>query len=101
MKNINISKKRIIARLSPLIWTKEPKEIDIDKDKNLIIHHVLSMGDLQDIGLLYEIYSKKQIIDEFLKPRKGLYPEPIFKFIKIFLGIDKKLDEADYVKSIY
>jgi len=89
-----------IKRYAPLLWFIDYKKLDPEKDKNLIIHQVLSYGTMDDIRELFKIYGIKTVKKEFKKPKSGLYQPNILAFCKYILKI-KKLDEKKYLKNIY
>lgn len=82
-----------------LFWDVNLSKIDPEKDKNYIIHRVLSYGTMDDIRNLFKIYDKKIIREEFLKPCKGCYYPNILKLCQHLLGI-KKIDKNKYLKKI-
>lgn len=88
--------------LKPLFWSTDFNQLDINKNKNFIIHQVLIYGTIEDIKWLFKTYSKKEIINVFVnKPSKN-YPAEVYNFIKNYLLNLKNLKlEADkYVTSI-
>lgn len=96
-------KKSIPVEFQPILWSKNVKNLDLEKDKVYIIHQVLSYGSLDQIKWLFKIYKKKEIREVFLKFPKRIYIPSVFYFIKNFiLGLKKKrLKEEKYVKPSF
>lgn len=86
-------------RLNKLFWFTDAKKLDMQHDKHLIIHHVLSYGALEDIQYLFKIYPRSVIKKTFIKPKKGIYDPRALAFVKELLGI-KKLDFTKYIKNV-
>jgi len=104
MENIKIEakSKSIQARLKPILWSKNIKNLDSENDKIYIIHQVLSYGSIEDIKILLDIYTINEIRNVFINFPKKIYSRPIFLFLKDFLlMINLKLDESSYVKSFF
>lgn len=85
------------------LWSSNVANLDLKKDKTAIIHKVLSMGDLEDIKLLFELYGKSDVKQEFLAHPMNVYAKSGFNFIKKFiLNLkDTPIDQSKYVKNIY
>lgn len=88
-----------IAQFNDLFWFLPEKNLDQERDKNLIIHQVLSYGTMDDLRLLFKIYGRKTIKQEFLRSKPGLYYPSILEFICFILGV-KNLDKDKYLKKI-
>jgi len=92
---------RIPKSWQGILWSCDVKKLDWEKDKNYIIHQVLRYGDLNDIALLFKIYSKKEIKEVFKKKPMKIYTPQTFNFIKrIILDIrDKSMTPEKYVAT--
>lgn len=86
-----------------ILWSCNVKKLDWQRDKNYIIHQVLMYGDLNDIALLFKIYSKKEIKEVFKKKPMKIYTPQTFNFIKkIILNIkEKSITSEKYVATLY
>ncbi len=82
-----------------LFWDINLKKIDPEKNKNFIIHRILSYGTMDDIRELFKIYNKETIKKEFLKAQPGIYYPNILKLCQHLLGI-KEIDKDKYLKKI-
>lgn len=93
--------KETLRSLQGILWSKNIRELDLEKDKVYIVHQVLSFGNLNQIKWLFKVYRPKEIREIFLKHPKKIYTPPIFYFVKNFiLGLKKKnLPKEKYVKS--
>jgi len=93
---------RIPESWQGILWSCDVKKLDWEKDKNYIIHQVLMYGDLNDIILLFKIYSKKEIREVFKKKPMKIYTPQTFNFIKnIILNLKEKISPEKYVTSLY
>ena len=94
---------RIPENWQGILWSCNIKKLDWERDKNYIIHQVLMYGDLNDIALLFKIYSKKEIREVFKKKPMKIYTPQCFNFIKnIILDIkEKSLPSEKYVTTLY
>lgn len=89
--------------LQGILWSKNIRDIDLERDKIYIIHQVLAYGNLKQIKWLLKIYSLDGIREVFLKYPKRIYTPPVFYFVKNFiLNLkSKKLSPKDYVKTSF
>ncbi|HBF67387.1 MAG TPA: hypothetical protein DDW36_03115 [Candidatus Magasanikbacteria bacterium] len=86
-------------RLNRLFWFTDPKQLDITKDKTLIIHHTLAFGSVEDIRYLFRLYSKQTIKRIFKQGKKGLYPPPAFAFARQLFNLPM-LNPHNYIKHV-
>lgn len=96
-----VSSQKIFNSLQGILWSKNIKNLNLERDKIYIIHQVLSYGNLQQIKWLFKIYGLKEIQRVFLKHPKKIYAAPVFYFVKNFI-LDlknKKLNSQKYVKD--
>ncbi len=90
------------ARLQPLLWSKNVKNLDFKKDRIYIIHQVLAYGSIEDIKFIIETYSKDEIINVFINYPQKVYTRPVFMFLKNYmLKIKTELRESSYVRSTF
>jgi len=91
----------IPQQLQGLIWTKKIENIDLEKDKALIIHHVLRHGQIEDIAWLLRIYPHDKIKQVFLNSPLNVYSRSSLHFAKnTILNISEDLaDESRYIQS--
>lgn len=97
-----IPSKKVLSSLQGILWSKNIKKLDLEKDKVYIIHQVLSYGNLRQIKWLFKLYPSKEIEEVFLKHPKKVYSAPVFYFVKNFILElkEKKLPEKRYVKAV-
>lgn len=97
------SQKFIPLELQPILWSKNVKDLDLEKDKNYIIHQILSYGNLKQIRWLFKVYKREEIKKVFIGFPKKVYLPAVFYFIKNFvLDLRKKrLKEEKYVKTSF
>lgn len=95
------SQKFIPLELQPILWSKNVKDLDLEKDKNYIIHQILSYGNLKQIRWLFKVYKREEIKKVFLEFPKKIYQPAVFYFVKKFVLKlrKKKLKEEKYVKN--
>ena len=85
-----------------ILWSKNIRNFDLEKDRIYIIHQVLSYGNFRQIKWLFKIYNKSTIKNVFINYPRPIYSPQNFKFIKeIILNFkDIKLKKEKYVKNI-
>ena len=100
-KNAALAKK-IPQRLQSVLWSTDVNLLDTKRDKNYIIHQVLLYGTFKEIQWLMQEYTKREIIDVFIRHPSKIYPKNAFYFIKNFILQlkNKKLLEEKYVSTI-
>jgi hypothetical protein len=100
---IFVKKQKIPKRLQAILWSADIHSLDLDRNKNYIIHQILRFGTIADIKWLFTTYSKEEIYDVFLHQPSKNYARNNFYFVKNYiLGLKKAhLDEDNYVTSIY
>jgi len=92
----------IPKRLQGLFWSNDLTNLDLDKDKDLIIHQILTYGSLNDFKWLKSIYPKEEIKKIFITYPKKNYAPSRFNFVKNYLlGIKEDLPHSKYVKSTF
>lgn len=91
--------KKLPKFLKAYFWSVKFDELDVDKDKDYIIHQILCYGDLEAIKWLFKIYGKSAIRKSFLNRPAKIYRPQTYNWTKsILLGLgDKKLDLNKYV----
>lgn len=89
-------------RLQPILWSTNVKLLDLERDKNYIIHQVLLYGTFKELRWLLQTYTQRTIIYVFTKHPIKMYPRRMYYFIKNFLLSlhDRRLDEERYVTAI-
>lgn len=70
----------------------------MEKDKNMIIHQTLSLGSMNDVRKILDLYGKDVIQEEFQKPAKGLYHPAVLEFFEFIFKT--KIDKSKYLKDI-
>ena len=93
---------QIPQSLQSVLWSVNVSRLDLDQDKEYIIHQVLNYGSFADIRWLFQTYSKKDVASVFVNHPAQSYPKPVFHFVKNFLlGLkNHRLDENAYITSI-
>ncbi len=94
---------KLPRRLQAKLWSSDLQNVDVERDKTMIIHKVLAYGTMDDIYWLIDEYDKKELRDGFLGSPMNLYTRSALNFAKnIILGLDNiKVDESGYVKTLY
>ncbi len=93
---------KIPQKLQSVLWSTDVRLLDKERDKNYVIHQILSYGRLEDIRWLLQTYTKKNIKNVFTHVPYKDYAAARFYFIKNYLLNLKRqlLDEMLYVKNI-
>ncbi len=94
---------KIPKSLQHILWSTNVDLLDINKDREYIIHQILMRGSFPELGWLFKTYTKKEIIDVFLNVPFKIYPKKVFYFVKNFLLClkYKRIDEQNYITSIF
>ena len=94
-----------LKKFKHLFWFTDVNKLDLDKNRNLIVHQVLAYGAMDDIKLLFQMYPKSEIKKEFLdsKKGKGLYNPAVFELCKLLVGVKKgdRINSKYYIKKVY
>jgi hypothetical protein len=96
-------RKRIPAHLQGILWSADVGKLDMERDKNYIVHQVLMYGEFPDIKWLLKVYSLRTVRSVFINSPKKVYTKPIFKLVKNFLLAlrETDLDEKKYVRTVF
>lgn len=81
-------KKKIPEFVAPCLWSYNIDQIDLEKDKEIIITMVLNYGDVKRIRWLYSVYSEDDIKQVISNPRRGLWLPKVLNFWETVLGIE-------------
>lgn len=95
--------KKIPGSFQGILWSKKIGKLDLEKDKNYIVHQVLAYGSLEQIKQMSTVFPKREIIQIFVKSPRKNYSLPAFNFVKNYiLGLkDKKISSRAYVKVLF
>ena len=86
--------------LQAVLWSMSVNKLDLERNKNYIIHQILAYGRWEDIEWLFGVYKKEQIKEVFVKQPAKDYSPAGLKFVsKILLEVDKNLDPNKYDRS--
>jgi hypothetical protein len=89
-----------LSNFGRLFWFLDFKKLDLQKDKNLIIHQVLANGSLEDIRELISFYGKKEVKREFMRSGKRIYTPAVLKLVSFILDCEVE-NKNQYLKKIY
>lgn len=89
--------------LQGILWSVNVAKLDLNRDKNYIIHQVLAYGSLEQISWLFKVYGRQEVKEIFAKEPTRVYDQRSFVFIKnIVLDLENaSLDKKRYVQSIF
>ena len=91
--NLNMVPKRLQA----VLWNVSTDKLEVQGDKEYIIHQVLAYGRWEDVKWLFDTYGMKQVKEVFISHSEKDYTPAGFKFVsKILLGIEENLDFGKY-----
>ena len=93
--------KRVPRSLQPILWSKRVSKLDLQADRDYIIHQVLRYGTLGQIHWLLKTYTDKEARRVFLTHPLKIYSPSAFNFIARFILKLKraKFDENKYLAS--
>lgn len=92
--------KKLPKFLKGYFWSVDFDKLDLEKDKNYVIHQILSFGDLKAIKWLFRNYKRQEIIKSFLQRPTKIYRPATFNFVKLLLDLNKPLNPRRYVINI-
>lgn len=92
-------KNKILKKLQNVLWSYNVRDLDLKEDKDYIITQVLNYGAWEDLKLLYELYSEKDIKEVVKNPSRGLWFEKVLNFWLTIFNI--KLKKNIYQKAIF
>lgn len=92
---------KIPKNLQGILWSRDINNLDLQKDKNYIVHQILAYGGWKHLMWLFDIYTPRVIKDVFINHPAKDYTERTFNLIqKIILEIPiKSVDKRYYVKT--
>ncbi len=91
---------KIPSSLQGVVWSRDINSLNLEKDKDYVIHQVLAYGTFKQIKWLKSVYSEDEIRKVFEVSPKKAYTPSQFNFVKNYiLSIDKNLPSENYVKS--
>lgn len=83
-----MKKKYSIQDLSGhLFWDMDPRKLDEQKNKTIIIERVFTRGDIADLKILFQLYNIKIIKQEIVKA--GFLDKKTLNWVSRFLNIPK------------
>jgi len=93
--------KKGLETIGRLFWylKNRAENLDISKDRNMIIHQALALGSMDDVRKIFEVYGKDTARKEFQKPVKGLYHPAVLELFQYLLKT--KVDKVQYIKNIH
>jgi len=95
MKNIN---HRIPPCIVRCLWSFDINNLDLERQKELLITQVLNYGDWQGVKWLYKTYSEEDIKEVIEHPRRGLWFKRVLNFWQIMLKV--KIPQEELQRAI-
>ncbi len=90
--------KKIPGYAEPCFPSCRMEDLDLEKDKELIITRILNYGTPERIKWLYSVYSNEDIKEVILNPRRGVWFPKVLNFWEITLKI--KIPEEKKNKAV-
>lgn len=99
---MTLVKRKVPKKLQGILWSVDVNQLDLQKDKAYIINQIFTYGTMAEIHWLFNTYSKKTLLDVFIRQPIKNYSAVRFHFVKnYFLGIkNQPLNKKYYVKNI-
>lgn len=91
--------KRVPKQFRRVLWSYDINKMDLEEDKKEIITQVLNYGTWEDLKLLYNLYSEKEIKKVVRNPRRGVWFEKVLNFWITIFNIQLKKEIWD--KAIF
>lgn len=76
--------------VSAIIWSSDPKKLDIHRDKKRIITNVLNLGPERATKWLFKTYSKKEIVEMIENPLPGEWNKKSMNFWSLIFDVHPK-----------
>jgi hypothetical protein len=73
-------KKTIPKHLQGVFWSYNIKNLDIERDKQMIITQLLNHGQWCDLKWLYSVYEETEIKAVVEHPQRGMWYERVLNF---------------------
>lgn len=84
--------------LQPILKSVNINKLDVDRDKEYIIHEILSLGRMEHIHWLLKEYPLSTIKNVFTSTPYKSYRRPRYYFIKnMLLDVSENMPESHYV----
>jgi hypothetical protein len=91
---------QIPTSLQTVLWSADVSHLDTAKDKEYIVHQILSRGTLKQFKWLLDTYGKEEVTRVFLAHPYKEYRKARFHFITTqVLSIHSPIDERRYVTN--
>jgi len=93
--------KKGLGTIGRLFWflKNRAENLDIKKDRNMIIHQAFALGSMDDVRKVFEVYGEDTARKEFQKPVKGLYQPAVLELFQYLLKTN--VDKSQYIKNIH
>lgn len=93
-------KKKIPQVITPCLWSYNIDNMDLRKDKEIIITQVLNYGDAKRIKWLHSVYTDDDIREIVSNPRRGRWFPKVLNFWETILKtkIPKKKKEKAIIR---
>ncbi len=86
--------------LQGVLWSCSVDKLDLNKDKEYIIHQILAYGSWENIIWLFDKYGKDKVKEVFINyPSKDYSPAGLKFVSKILLDVENKIDPQRYDRS--
>ena len=86
--------------LQAVLWSRDIANLDLNLDKNYIVHQVLAYGTWEHLEWLFRTYPLDKIRETFKEHPEKDYTEKSFNFAKkILLELPEDIDKRAYVKT--
>lgn len=90
-----------LETIGRLFWflKNRAENLDMRKDRHMIIHQALALGSMDDVRKVFEVYGKDIARKEFQKPVKGLYHPAVLELFQYLLKTN--VDKSQYIKDFH
>ena len=93
---------KIPKKLQGILWSRDTKNLDLEKDSSYIINQVLAYGTIDHIRWLLKTYTKEKIRGIYTKTPMKIFTPAGFNWInKILLENLRNLDENKYIQNAH
>lgn len=96
---MNFSCMSIPKSLQPILWSKQVSLLDKKKDRDYIIHQVLSRGTIAQMHWLMNTYGMKTVRRVFLQHPQRSYSPSALNFSRKFIVGSPRIRSQKYVQA--
>jgi len=84
--------------MESVLWSYDITDVDIEKNKEIIITQILNYGTWEGVKKLFEVYGDKEIREVVSHPKRGYWWYKVLNYWVIFFDI--KISKKDFEQAL-